>query len=238
MKAFNEIIELFEIELDIPNNISCLECDAEYKNPLLPWHIGEKYFSPDGGILFAGKPHRGTPGKARKSGILDARERANELYLKKSWAYWSYPKAILTKVYGSSSEGWKYIAFTNIIKCTSTNSTDKTSYLCADKCINNNQVIFEEIRQLKPRKIVLFTWSLHRQLLVNLPIAKENTVMEHTDINHTINCGKKMLGWWSRSFESTWDTNVDILVVGHPERMKKNDYIKLISKWLINSSDV
>jgi hypothetical protein len=232
MNIYNKLIELYQKELDIPNNEICKTCDSSFKQPLLPWNIGEKYFTEKGRIFIAGKPHRGTPGNLIDNTIIDGRARGKELFLKKNWPYWNYTKIILNNIFHSSEESWKHIAFSNVVKCTSTNNQDKTSLECAEHCIIHNKVIFKEIELLQPRKVLFFTWHLHRHLFKEIPFAKTTTIIEHTNINFKKDCGAKKLGWWERSFMSTWNTKVDFLIVGHPERMKKEEYVNLITEWL------
>ncbi|HFD86340.1 MAG TPA: hypothetical protein ENJ35_01540 [Gammaproteobacteria bacterium] len=195
--AFDQVIDIYEDELNIPNNQYCQQCDSAYKQPLLPWVIGKQYFTKEGGVFFGGKPHRSTPmnSSVRSSGIIDARGRGRELFSESKWPYWSYTKAILERRYGSSELGYEHIAFSNVVKCTSTRGTDKTSLGCATQCIKNNGVIFEEIRLLRPRKIVFYTWSMHRGLFKEIPFSKEGSVVEHTDGRFKKLCGAKRLGW-------------------------------------------
>ena len=232
MDNYKKLINLYENDLHIPNNEMCNICDSTFKQPLLPWQVGNKYFTDNGGIFIAGKPHRGTPGKVRDSNVIDGREVGKKLFFGKSWPYWSYTKEILNILFETSEESWEHITFSNIVKCTSTNSDDNTSLQCAKQCIVENKVIFKEIELLKPRKILFFTWSMHRHLLNDIPIAKNETIIEHTNNKFRKNCGAKKLGWWERSFTAKWGSKVDFLIVGHPERMKKVEYVNMVAEWL------
>jgi len=240
---FNKIIQLYEDQLGLPTNKHCRECDS-YKYPLLPWQIGNQYFSSHGGILIAGKPHREEEGKTtgflRISGVLDGRILGKHLFFSpsKKWPYWSYTSEILQRIFGSPDTGWDHIAFTNIVKCSSSHKADQTSWKCAELCITRNKVIFEEMQILKPRKIVFYTWGMHRDLLDKIPCAKQGSVIEHTNRKYWRWCGKKPLGWWDRSFESIWGHPVDFLILGHPERMKKDEYVKMLADWLKRGSHV
>ncbi len=240
--VFNQIIQLYEDQLHIPSTNHCRECDT-YKHPLLPWQIGDQYSSSNRRILIAGKPHREEKGKTsgflRLSGVLDGRVLGENLFFdklpppgSKNWHYWSYTREILEHIYGSPDTGWKDIAFTNIVKCSSSDKGDQTSRGCAKRCIRKNKVIFKEIEILKPRKIVFYTWTMHRDLLDEIPCAKQGSVVEHTDREYTWQCGQMDLGWWDRSFESIWGDPVDFLIVMHPERKKKDEYIKMLVDWL------
>lgn len=240
--VFDQIIQLYENQLDIPSNNLCHKCDS-YKHPLLPWQIGDQYFSSNGRILIAGKPHREEKGKTsgflRLSGVLDGRVLGNNVFFGKlsssrseNWPYWSYTREILKHIYGSCKAGWEHIAFTNIVKCSSSHKGDQTSRECARQCIRENKVIFKEIEILKPRKIIFYTWTMHRHLLYEIPCAKQDSVVEHTNSEYRRRCGQNDLGWWDRSFESIWGDQVDFLVVMHPERKKKDQYVKMLVDWL------
>lgn len=240
MGYFYELINIYENQLNIPHNGKCSNCDAKYKKPLLPWQIGAKYYTEKGGVFIAGKPHRGdlkaetTKGIIVKaSGVIDGRRLGERLFFKeKKWPYWSYTREVLNSIYGTSEESWEHITFTNIVKCSSTDAGDKTSRLCAKQCIIENNVIFKEIELLKPKKILFFTWSMHRDLLYEIPFAKEGTIIEHTSNDYRRKCGAKQLGWWDRTLIANWGSKVDFLVLGHPERMKKVEYVAMVSEWL------
>lgn len=238
MNSFNKIINLYEKELCLgtKDNKKCEECNAIYKKPLLPWQIGSKFSTEKGGILIAGKPHRNEIPKGatmRESKIIDARKRGKELF-KSHWAYWSYTRELLKSIYGSDEESWEHIALANVVKCTSTSGKDKTSLRCAKQCIIENGVIFKEIELLKPRKILFYTWSMHKSMFSNITFAENGTVIEHTSNSHKRKCGKKQLGWWDRTLTANWGSKVDFLVLGHPERMKKDEYVSMVSDWLKN----
>ncbi len=235
MQIYEKLIDLYEKELKIPFNDFCSDCDALHKAPLLPWVVGENYFTPEGRIYIAGKPHRvksTEDWKLRNSMISDGRERGYEFFLEKKWAYWRYTRDLLNTVFGSIDEGWKHIAFSNIIKCSSSNKNDNTSRLCAKQCIVKNQVVIKEIELLQPRKIIFYTWSLFRHLFEEVPFAEDGTVINNTNINYRVRCGEKNMGWWDRSITAKWGEKVDFLILAHPERMNKVDYISRLSEWL------
>ena len=232
MEYFDKLIRIYEDQLNIPRNAVCGNCDSEYKQPLLPWQIGKKYFTGKGGVFVAGKPHRGTPGIVRPSGVIDGRKVGERLFFNESWPYWNYTKEALNSIYGTSKESWAHITFSNIVKCSSTDTQDKTSWLCAKQCVAENGVVFKEIELLQPRKILFFTWSMHRSLLEKVPFARSGTVVEHTSSEHKRECGAKKLGWWDRTLVANWGSRVDYLVLGHPERMKKTEYVAMVSEWL------
>jgi hypothetical protein len=225
---------VFEGELSLLSNKTCKQCDAILKYPILPWIVGDNFLKSKEKILFVGKPHRGTPGEKLPSGILDPRAPHLNWLMNCSWPYWSYTKEILSKLY-DTADPWDYCSFTNIIKCTNVGgegspTNDETTYNMAKCCIKDLGVIFKEIEILKPQHIIFYTYSLYPEFLVNLPFS--DSIKEITNQNHKAKCGKKYLGWWSRVVKTTWSDDVKILVTGHPERMKKDDFVSLIINWI------
>jgi hypothetical protein len=126
---------LFEDELRLLRCEACLRCDADLKNPLLPWLVGEKFPQTPEQVVFVGKPHRGTPGTILPSGIIDPREQVEgeDPLWNYSWAYWSYTRAIAERLYGS--EAFESIALTNMVKCTNTHDADATTWTMAQSCL-------------------------------------------------------------------------------------------------------
>ena len=225
---------IFEEELVLLKNKICDKCDALIKHPVMPWIVGDNYFKSVEKVLFIGKPHRGVPGEEFPSGILDPREPHLDWLMDCPWPYWSYTKEILISLYGND-DPWDYCPFTNIIKCTNVGgegnpTNDATTYHMAECCIRDLGVIFKEIEVLKPQHIIFYTYSLYPELLSNLPFA--NSITETTNQNHKVRCGEKNLGWWTRLAKTSWSNNVKILVTGHPERMKKDHFVSLITDWI------
>jgi hypothetical protein len=69
-------------------------------------------------------------------------------------------------------------------------------------------------------------------MLQRIPFALEGTIKEIKAKNHVVQCRNKKLGWWERICATPWTSNMRILVVGHPERMGKKEYIELLTNWL------
>jgi len=227
---------VFENQLSLGKNEVCGECDAIFKNPLLPWIVGGKYRDTQERLLFVGKPHRGNSGHIFPSGLLDPIEPYLDWLMSCSWPYWRYTRDIVINIYGDL-DPWDYIAFTNIIKCTNVGdgdtSTDKTSYKMAECCIQKLGVVSHEIRLLMPRTIIFYTYALFREFLRNLPeTLGASSSYEVTPETHRVPCGQKWLGWWERRLSTPWSDNVRALVVGHPERMKRDEYVGLLTNWI------
>lgn len=229
---------MFEVDLRVLRNRTCADCDARIKHPLLPWIVGSKYADESNRILFIGKPHRGMPGTVLASGIIDPTLAVDSLWLS-GWPYWSYTREIAERMYGP--DALDHIALTNIVKCTNTGaedgspSADDTSYEMADRCVRRLGALWREIDVLKPHSIVFYTFGLYRKLLRDLPFAIEPSIREVTPIDHTVGCRNKRLGWWERVCDSHWG-EIRTLVVGHPERKGRTEYIDLLANWLARGS--
>ncbi len=234
---FSQCEDLFA-ELDLPQHQVCLNCEAGIKSPLLPWHIGSEYGSTRDRLVFVGKTHRRAPGEKLASGALDARKRAEELYTDVPWPYWSYTRDVLKTVYGDVAVGWERIALLNAVKCTSTQTSDKTSRQMATSCLSKVGVLGRELEILQPTMVVLYTWSFYKDLFEN-PFpdsAKAKCIAIHTTWTNRVDCGRKQLGWWHRTFETKWCPQLHMLVVGHPERKKRKEYVPLLANWIENYS--
>lgn len=228
----------FESELQLLQNPICRQCDAEIRHPLLPWLVGPKFSESPYRVVFIGKPHRGIPGETLPSGIIDPTTLvANELW---DWwpAYWSYTRAIAENLYGRNSH--EFIAITNLIKCTNVDdgqiTTDKTTYKMSESCILKLGVVWREIERLKARTVVFYTYGLFREMLQAVPVALDTSVQEITSQVHRAQCRDKRLGWWERACRTTWNDDLRILVVGHPERMARLEYVELLTNWIRSSS--
>lgn len=221
---------IFTDGLQLPNNDICKGCDAGIKQPLLPWIVGSNFDQTEYKLVFAGKPHRGAPGELLPQGILDPTAFVEESLWDQSWPYWSYSRSITEQVYGTTT--MRNIAFTNIIKCTNTNDTDKTTRCMAESCLIRHGVFWRELAALKAQTIVAYTHNLFPDLLTTLPIAIPGTIQHHTDRRHKLTCGIKKIGWWDRSFATNWHDSVRLLVVSHPERQRKAAFVELITNWV------
>lgn len=228
---------LFERELRLLENAICKQCDAQIRHPLLPWLVGRQFSESTDRILFVGKPHRGVPGETLPSGMIDPTAMvANELW-DVSWPYWSYTREIAENLYGHNA--FQFIAFTNVIKCTNvgasdgeSTSADNTTYGMADCCVRKLGVIWKEVECLEPTTIVFYTYGLFRDFLKEIPLALQGSTTEITPESHSVPCRNKQLGWWERTCKSNWTDSLRILVVGHPERMGRAEYVGLLTNWL------
>lgn len=240
---FEQLCQLYETDLELLQNRVCLRCDAKIRHPLLPYHVGERYWNSEERILFVGKPHRGIPGTVRPSGVQDARNAAKEYFFGYSTAYWAYTRDIATRIYGDGIAAWDHIAMTNLIKCTNVEgedpgyAMDATTRTMAVGCVSQLQVLAHEIRLLKPRNVVCYTFSFFKDFLRDLVLEPGAAWLNVTSFNNRIECGEKTLGWWDRRCSTSWCEQLRVLVVGHPERMRKKAYTDHVVKW-IKSGDM
>lgn len=228
--------ELFEHRLRLLNNVTCARCDAQIRHPLLPWIVGARFSESAERILFVGKPHRGLPGTVQSSGFIDPTDMVADSLWDVSWPYWSYTREIAERLYGEHAAD--FFAFTNLVKCTNIGaedgspSVDATSELMARCCVTDLGVIWKEAEQLQPRTIVFYTYGFFRALLRPIPIALDGTLREITSEGHFVPCRNKQLGWWERECDTAWTKSLRLLVVGHPERMGRPEFVGLLTSWL------
>lgn len=228
---------LFARDLHLLENPVCKQCDAQIRHPLLPWIVGRSFSGTTERIVFIGKPHRGVPGDILPSRMIDPTAMVvNELW-RASWPYWSYTREIAERLFGENAPD--FIAFTNLIKCTNvgaedrkSTSTDKTTYHMSESCVLKLGVIWKEIRCLEAKTMVFYTYGLFREILQEIPIAARGSIREITPQDHSVRCGQKRLGWWERTCATAWTDNLRLLVVGHPERMNRVEFVELLANWL------
>ena len=232
-----EVFNLYR-KLNLKHNDICVSCIAgcanngiRLSNPASIWQVGTNYHKAKIRLLFVGKiARRGNNlGKLVSNNFIDATEKANELYYDESWAYWSYTKAIASRIFKDNP--WENIAFTNCIKCDDSSTQDNSNAIQKENCLKNLGVLWKEIEILKPHNIVFYThWDFDYYIEEFRPL---KNFTDKTDKNFTVNIGQKTMPWWERTYYNENDT-VKILRVGHPERKKKVDFVDKITNWINN----
>ena len=150
---------------------------------------------------------------------MDATERADELYQNAGWAYWNYTKTIAERIYNENA--WEKIAFTNMVKCNNSDTIDTTTDSMRDFCLS---VLKEEIKILKPKNIVFYTKGYDNQIEKLFDAVLDSETKE-------VFIGKKKMRSWT--FRGMIDNNLSrVIRVGHPERMKKEDYVNHIVNFI------
>jgi len=231
-KTFAALCDLYEKKLRLLRNPACLKCDATVRYPLSAWHVGNDFQKSPRRLLFIGKPHRGKPGKIRRSGVLDPRDTVDRLK-DYSWPYWSYTREIATKLFGDRDRGWDAIALTNLVKCTRVSggsSVDRTTEQMVRSCLIDVGALSAEVEMLKPTHLIFYTGKLFPVLLSEMEI--EGSSNWHDVKRTSIPCGTKRMLWWDRKIRTSWGT-LRALVTGHPERMKKEAFTRAIARWAL-----
>jgi len=214
------IFDMYD-KINIGESDTCKKCRNQSPNLSIPvsiWQVGDEYYNSKYRILFVGKVARGTPGE-KYGGFMNATKRADELYQNAGWAYWNYTKTIVNNIY--DKKAWEKVAFTNMVKCNSSDTIDTTADSTKNFCI---YVLKEEIKILKPKNIVFYTKGYDEQiegLFDNI----ENSKTEYVDI------GKKKMSSWTFN-GMIGDNVIRGIRVGHPERMKKDAFVEHIVNFI------
>lgn len=219
-KYEEKVFRMYE-KINIGKSALCQKCREQNTDLSLPvsiWQVGDEYFQSEYKILFVGKVARGTPGKFYKD-FMDSTTRADELYQNAGWAYWNYTKTITERIYNENA--WEKIAFTNMVKCNNSDTIDTTTDSMRDFCLS---VLKEEIKILKPKNIVFYTKGYDSQIEKLFDAVLDSETEE-------VFIGKKKMSSWT--FRGMIDNNLSrVIRVGHPERMKKEDYVNHIVNYI------
>lgn len=241
MSLFEDVARLYEEDVRVPgNNVCKLRCDARYKRPLLPWHIGEWYETDPYRLVIIGKPHReDEPTEGRASGIQDGRRTADRLFRTKPWPFWSHTREALKHIFGSAEAGWQRIVLTTIVKCTNATggaeSNDQTSWTMKDSCIRDLGLIRQELAILEPRTIVLYTGKTYDEWVPGLCWRRDQSWRDVTHRMNVVLCGSIPLQWWEGEMAGGGGT-VRVLRVGHPQGKARGPYVGLLSDWIVGAS--
>ena len=260
-----EILDMYK-EKQLYKNDICNKCKAQaiketgwISKPLAIWHVGKGFASDRYKILFIGKPHRESHADEfyMKKNISEylpaenclkmdstyqvsiAENLATRLFFKKRWAYWSYTKALIKSLYSikDDAEAWEKIAITNIVKCTISMGNDGTSDIMKKSCIDDLGIIWREIELLKPKNIIFYTGRDYDNYLQDYTLKKHlgtDNIELIEDKSNKI--GQKDCRFWYRKVYLKNEESINVLVVGHPQYMKKDQYLEMIKNWLIDSS--
>jgi len=228
--------EIFEMYDDLFSSESgeriCNECrseNTELSRPVSVWQIGSQFDTSIHKLLFVGKNARGAPGDIRTGKVvLDSTDRGEDLFYNESWAYWSYTKEISERVEGESP--WEKIAFTNMVKCNNSNTTDTTSNEMKMHCILENKILIKEILHINPDVIVFYTSTDYDDYIEKM--FSDIFILHGEDVDRLI--GKKLIPWWEFDVQLN-DHPVRCLRTGHPERKKKVDFVNAVSEFVVGN---
>ena len=221
----------------VGSNPCCVECRKEetgLSNALTPWIVCKEACS-SSSVLFVGKVARGDClGEEIAPMLEDVVPFGTDFIKESSWAYWAYTRSIVEAVYGDIETGLKHISFSNMIKCNNKSVPDTSSYNSKVKCIRVNRFIWKEIEVLKPRVAIFYTNTDYDDFMDEFTPSYATSRKDHSDKTKLIQVGEKKMPWWDRSFFDAQGNEVfRFLRVGHPERKKKDVYVKQISKWIL-----
>lgn len=220
-KFEKQIFDIYD-KINIGKSDTCQKCRSQNTDLSLPvsiWQVGDEYYDSKYRVLFVGKVARGTPGE-KYGDFMDATKRADELYQNVGWAYWNYTKTIANSLYDTNA--WEKIAFTNMVKCNSSDTIDTTTDSMRNFCLS---ILKEELEILKPKNIVFYTKGYDEQierLFDNI----ENSKTEYVYIGK-----KKMSSWTFKG--NLGDNTVKCIRVGHPERMKKAAFVEHVVNFIM-----
>lgn len=224
-------------DISIGNNKICKECirgaiGQPLSKPVSLWQVGDKFADDLHKVLFVGKTARGNPGIEHNYGFLDARKVGRDLFLQSDWHYWSYTKEMVRRLYGSATEGWQHIAFTNLVKCNNSSNSDNTPPERKHNCLNRLGVFQREVEILSPKRIVFYTHWDYDDYIASFRYGA--TYLDITTPTTTQPNGQRVIPWWHRQFYSEGRVIMDFLRTSHPERKNKEDYVSGIVDWILN----
>lgn len=236
-----EVFKLYN-EINVGQNEICRKCNESnnsklFSKPISIWKIGEDFKNETNKILFVGKVHRGNiEYEATINDLFKDSTKKGDYLLKNSrWAYWSYTREIIKNIYGSFEKGKEKIAFTNLIKCNKSLTEDKTTEFTKKSCLSDLKVVWREIEILKPTKIIFYTNTDYDNFL--LDYKPTEFFKDLTNKQNKKKIGAKFMPWWNRVFfDQNGDVLSEFLRIGHPERLKKDDFVNKVSNWARNST--
>ena len=222
--AERQLLELYQ-SIDFGRNEICQSCRREcpgLTRPVGAWVVGKNFYLHKIRLLFVGKNARGEPGDQYQD--LQSGFRASRDWLwQKQWPYWRYTRKISENIYGDDSI--ENIAFTNIVKCNDSMGRDTTSSVTKNHCICELNVIGREIAIIDPTHVVFYTsWGYDehiQRIFDSFEIVKSTKIV----------IGRKKMPWLEAR-GVCGGGNINILRTGHPERMKKADYVSAICEWV------
>lgn len=211
--------------IDFGRNEVCRSCRRESPGLMRPvgaWAVGKNFYLHEIRLLFVGKNARGEPGDLRQ-GFRSGFRASRDWLWRKQWPYWSYTRKITENVYGD--DNIENIAFTNIVKCNDSMGRDTTSSVTKDHCICELNVIGREIAIIDPTHIVFYTSRGYDDHIRRVFDSFET--VRSTEIA----IGRKKMPWLEAT-GACGGRRIHILRAGHPERMKKTDYVSAICEWV------
>jgi hypothetical protein len=236
---------------DAPDrNQHCQECTEslcgtgfELRGAMEIYHVGNEFGRDPRRILFAGKTARDVIdecGDANSKDPYDPTCWAHRVIQNKEgragkWAFWAYTRSIIRELYGDDLEaGWEQVAMTNVVKCNavSKDSDGETNATMRESCLLNLRVFRYELDVIRPNCIVLFLGQHFDNYLGDrlFPGQWKDTV-----VSKKVPCGRKELVWWEGEVLEEGKRKHRILRISHPERKKKDEFVRYVVDWLNRS---
>lgn len=87
-----------------------------------------------------------------------------------------------------------------------------------------------ELEILRPARLIFYTWWDYDEYIDDLSLGAEKH--DNTDADATRAVGRKQIPWWHRTFRSDGRTQAQFLRTAHPERKKRDDFVKAVVDWV------
>lgn len=215
-------------ELSFETNAICEGCKIKSKNngknlssPMTAWVVGKNFSATEHKVLFVGKTARGD---SKGKNNFDV---SRTTYWNKHWPYWSYTKAICSTIYHSPDI--ENIAMTNLVKCNFSRTVDSTTPLMKENCTQKLKVFRREIEIIQPKKIVFYTSGGYYDVIEE-GFDSYEIISEKTNEN-AVPIGKKKMNYID-AIATINGNEVKVLLVGHPERKNKDEFVNIVSEWI------
>ena len=228
-----KLLEMYE-RIGMGTCPSCRNCHGAITNlspPVTAWGVGNNFCNESKKILFVGKNARGYNQNPKSFHFHEAFDDGRWLWEPENWhktwgtwasAYWTYTREITKKIFGDYS--FEHIAFTNIVKCNNSLGKDTTPDLVKDNCIKKLKVFSGEVKAIRPTHIIFYTNWYYDDYI-------RDAFDTFNVSSGTKQIGKKYVKW--DSGKATIDgVNFCVLVTGHPERLKKDEFTNAVCSWV------
>lgn len=219
----------------------CKDCEKEKKlpnskHPVSIFVVGKNFRNEKYKVMFVGKTVLGgwnTDPKDSESSFVCAK---TEGFL----PFWSATdinqciKEVCQKLWLENDAGeiWNKIAFTNIVKCTTSEETDKTPATLKNNCILKARFFEKEVEVIKPTHIIFFTSRSYDKYIDKLDFGYR--FKNVTNRTHK----KEETIWWHRQFLTNGKVKMHFLRVYHPgfygrkSQEAKENFAENIANWI------
>ena len=216
------------------NCSTCQSCHATIENlspPVSAWGVGNNFVNEDKKLLFVGKNAHGYFDQPANGNFHEAFDDGRWLWEPSNWrknwgtssAYWTYTRTITGKIFGDDS--FDHIAFTNLVKCNDSATTDTTSNFVKDNCLKRLKVLSQEIKIIRPTHVVFYAGNAYDDYIPHV----FDTFNVQLATNKAI--GQKLMSWTEAT--ATLDgLTIRTIIIGHPERLNKVEFTDAVCDWV------